>query len=58
MEYELEDVFSEIEEDENDTPLNVVPLLDESNLRQWVPVKVSEGFANLYLRITLSFGEI
>ena len=40
MEYELENAFSDIEEDENDAPLNVVPFLEEQNLREWVPVKV------------------
>jgi len=43
MEYELENAFSDIEEDENDAPLNVVPFLEEQNLREWVPVKVSEA---------------
>ena len=36
MEYELENAFSDIEEDENDAPLNVVPFLEEQNLREWV----------------------
>ena len=37
------DVFSNIEEDENDTSLNVVSLLEEPNLCEWVPVKVSQS---------------
>ena len=51
MEYELENAFSDIEEDENDAPLNVVPFLEEQNLREWVPVQVSEGARSCILQI-------
>ena len=47
MDYELENVFSDIEEDENDAPLDVVQMMTDQALRQWLPVSFSSGECNL-----------
>jgi hypothetical protein len=55
MDYEMNFDYSDIEEDENDVPLNVLPLLEEENLREWVPVTISQGDCDFFL---LSLGSI